>query len=197
MQTATRTPTANELWTQWWTDAGDQFTKAWQPWVDYLQSWGATTTKPRRRHEHDDDDCGCGDICRCCVPDAEIVVRARAGERRVVAFELHNRTHREKEVLVGVGEWMACSGPKVEVRSEFDVAEKLVLGPCESKIVRLLVEIGAGGANDRQGRGDVEACASAYADVRFDGCARPIRVAVVVLPASCDPYDVTCDCGCC
>ncbi len=44
---------------------------------------------------------------------------------------------------------------------------------------------------------DVESCASAYADVRFEGCARPQRVAVVVHPASCDAIDLPCDCGCC
>ena len=52
---------------------------------------------------------------------------------------------------------------------------------------------------DGQGRdiGDVEGCATAYADVRFEGCARPQRVALVVLPAECDAVDVGCDCGCC
>lgn len=52
---------------------------------------------------------------------------------------------------------------------------------------------------DGQGRviGDVDGCATAYADVRFEGCARPQRVAVVVLPAECDAVDVGCDCGCC
>ena len=44
---------------------------------------------------------------------------------------------------------------------------------------------------------DVDSCVSAYADVRFEGCARPQRVAVVVLPAECDAVDVGCDCGCC
>ncbi|KQZ89545.1 hypothetical protein ASD62_09755 [Phycicoccus sp. Root563] len=53
--------------------------------------------------------------------------------------------------------------------------------------------------NSGQGRdiGDVQGCATAYADVRFEGCARPQRVAVVVLPAACDAVDVGCDCGCC
>lgn len=52
---------------------------------------------------------------------------------------------------------------------------------------------------DEQGRviGDVDGCATAYADVRFEGCARPQRVAVVVLPAECDAVDVGCGCGCC
>ena len=46
---------------------------------------------------------------------------------------------------------------------------------------------------------DVESCASAYADVRFEGCARPQRVAVVVHPATCDARRSAppCDCGCC
>ncbi|WP_406829327.1 hypothetical protein ABEG17_09995 [Pedococcus sp. KACC 23699] len=45
--------------------------------------------------------------------------------------------------------------------------------------------------------GDVDGCATAYADVRFEGCARPQRVALFVLPAECDAVDVGCDCGCC
>ena len=44
---------------------------------------------------------------------------------------------------------------------------------------------------------DVESCTSAYTDVRFEGCARPQRVAVVVHPASCDAIVLPCDCGCC
>ena len=50
-----------------------------------------------------------------------------------------------------------------------------------------------------QGRmpGDLDACASAYADVRFEGCSRPLRVAVVVSPAPCHPVEAGCDCGCC
>ena len=44
---------------------------------------------------------------------------------------------------------------------------------------------------------DVDSCSTAYADVRFEGCARPQRVALVVLPAECDPVDVGCGCGCC
>jgi len=44
---------------------------------------------------------------------------------------------------------------------------------------------------------DVESCTSAYADVRFEGCARPQRVAIVVHPASCDAIELPCDRGCC
>ena len=197
MQTATKTPSANELWQQWWSATEKELNQLWRPWFDYVERWGSATWPSTHRH---DEDCGCGDVCRCCVPDAEIVVHARAGERRIVAFELHNRTHREKEVRVAAGPWSPCSGPHVEVVDEFDVPEKFTLGPCESRVVRMLVAVAgsAGQKTDRTpGRGDVAACASVYTDVRFDGCARPIRVAVVVHPAECDAYQVTCDCGCC
>lgn len=44
---------------------------------------------------------------------------------------------------------------------------------------------------------DVPRCASAYTDVRFEGCAGPLRVAVVVHPLTCDAVDVDCGCDCC
>jgi hypothetical protein len=173
------------------------------------------------------DSCGCGDACDCCVPEADVIVRARAGEVRVVPFRLHNPWRREREV-------------SLEVRAVLE-EEKVVLGPCEDRVVRLLVSTrgvrGDGSttgedknatkdttkdttkdaaSNDAMGQEamvgsrvdamvgptgrrttDVESCASAYADVRFEGCARPQRVAVVVLPADCDAVEVGCDCGCC
>lgn len=196
MQTASKAPSATELWQQWWSAGEKQVTELWRPWLDYLGSapWPSSSSK-HREHE----DCGCGDPCRCCIPAAEIVVHARAGERRIIPFELHNRTHRPKEVTAAVGPWTPCDGPRLEFLADFDVSEKFTLGPCESKIVRLLVGVGAAEqkAERRPTFHDVETCASAYTDVRFDGCARPIRVAVVVHPTECDAYEVTCDCGCC
>jgi hypothetical protein len=66
--------------------------------------------------------------------------------------------------------------------------------PTGSATDDLGADVGAG-----QGRlpRDVAACTSAYADVRFEGAARPLRVAVVVRPAGCDPVEVGSDCGCC
>jgi hypothetical protein len=210
----------------------------------------------RRSHEHDHgqhgwhdhrgcgchDHCGCGDVCDCCVPEADVIVRARAGEVRVVPFLLHNPWRREREVSLEVGPWHGCDGADLEVRAVLE-EEKVVLAPCEDRVVRLLVSTrvtrddgsSAGRGADAVGqdaskdvaadspakpakaasvaaaarepldvvvgtRGrtkDVESCVSAYADVRFEGCARPQRVAVVVLPAECDAVDVGCDCGCC
>jgi hypothetical protein len=181
--------------------------------------------------------CGCGgqgeargccqDVCDCCVPEADVVVMARAGEVRVVPFRLHNPWRRERQVTLEVGPWHVCDGDGLDVRARLEETE-LTLGPCEDRIVRLLVSPRAK-ADDPKGQdgpppkpsraaakeakdaaqeqwtaarlphdgGDVESCASAYADVRFEGCAKPQRVAVVVLPAECEPVDVGCDCGCC
>ncbi|SDP65606.1 hypothetical protein SAMN04489867_3327 [Pedococcus dokdonensis] len=175
------------------------------------------------------------------MPAADVIVRARVGEVRVVPFRLHNPWRREREVSLEVGPWHGCDGDDLQVRAVLE-EEKLVLAPCEDRVVRLLVSVRSTGddgsstsrdaadqATDKQadskaddapakaaraaaatarepvdvvvgprGRGkDVESCVSAYADVRFEGCARPQRVAVVVLPAECDPVDVGCDCGCC
>jgi hypothetical protein len=183
------------------------------------------------------DSCGCGDACDCCVPEADVVVRARAGEVRIVPFRLHNPWRREREVSLEIGPWHGCSGDGIEVRATLE-EEKVVLGPCEDRVVRLRVltsgseddgattrtdkdttsqearaDSGGRTAKPTQATGrepldvavgtprrrttDVGSCASAYADVRFEGCARPQRVAVVVLPADCDAVEVGCDCGCC
>lgn len=221
----------------------DQSTTAWDQWS---QAWSPGVAPGHQRkggHHHDTKDCGCHgdcgcheqqhhdgcgcrDACDCCVPEADIVVHARAGELRVVPFRLHNSWRREREVSLEVGPWHGCSGDDLQVRAVLE-EDKVVLGPCEDRIVRLLVSTRGpaddGSANttkdtkDTKGvkegdvtavpvdvvvtRGrrttDVKACSSAYADVRFEGCARPQRVAVVVLPADCDAVEVGCDCGCC
>ena len=174
----------------------------------------------------------CAGPCDCCVPDADVVVRARVGEVRVVPFRLHNPWRREREVTLEVGPWHPCGGDALEVRARLEDTS-LTLAPCEDRVVRLLVTATGstatgdtttehpgkpGQADPAEGerartvgdvgeeavrqvsvlRGvDVGSCSTAYADVRFEGCARPQRVALVVLPAECDPVDVACGCGCC
>jgi len=175
---------------RWWTSAWPETrTDAWP------DAW------PRARQRGHGcgcpDDCGCGDPCACCVPRADVVVHARAGERRVVAFALRNPRRREQQVTLEVGPWHLCGNQPVQVEARFDVDSPLTLAECEHRVVRLLVAAASGKDGDQHVSGDVEACASAYADVRFEGCARPQRVAVVVHPAACDAVDVPCDCGCC
>lgn len=155
-------------------------------------------------------DCGCGgtdccqDACTCRVPDADVVLHTRVGEARVVAFRLRNTWRRPREVVLAVGDWQVCQGEAVAVDTAFDVGQRLTLEPCADRVVRLLVGLrGDGATKDQAGTGrperlpDVGTCTSLYADIRFEGCARPQRIAVVIHPAGCVATDVTCDCGCC
>jgi len=230
----------NDAMQKWW----DQSQTAIDPWK---QAWDTIAPRDadehRRRHAHDhghdhghdhehdhehtscdcDCDSDCKNACRCCIPDADVVLHARAGEQRVIPFLLRNPWRRDREVTVAVGPWQVCDGGRLEVTSVFDVGESLTLQPCEKRVVRLKLLVrgicdNSKDANDspaddqkrktgadtkgdvlkdRQLDCDVESCASAYADVRFEGCARPQRVAVVVHPASCDAIVLPCDCGCC
>jgi len=224
----TTSPNLLTTWTTGWADAvqqwADQSQAVWEQW-GVAPPWmaGADAGPGARRrggphpgdrpghehhhpgHESHHHGCGCEtDACACCVPDADVVLHARVGERRVVPFALHNRWRRDREVSVEVGPWHRCDGADLAVEARAD-AEAFTLAPCEDRVVRLVVTV-AGvvedgmttekGAAPRRA-GDVGQCSSAYADVRFEGCARPQRVAVVVEPASCDAVDVECDCGCC
>ena len=190
-------------WAQSMQQWADQSTSAWDQWAQWSQGWAGPAPQ---RHDHDhrhQHACGCcGDACDCCVPQADVVVQARAGEVRVVPFRLANRWRREREVTLAVGPWQIRGRAGLEVRGVLD-DEKVVLAPCEDRIVRLLISVNeqattGGDAKAPQRRTvDVHECASAYADVRFEGCSRPLRVAVVVSPGDCDPVDACCDCGCC
>ena len=166
-------------------------------------------------HGYSHTRCDCESPCHCCIPDADVVLHARAGEQRVVPFLLRNPWRRERAVTVAVGPWQVCDGDRLEVQSEVDAGESLTLQPCENRVVRLRVMVqgicddakntkddtkdDTKGIPTNEGRFgcDVESCASAYADVRFEGCARPQRIAVVVHPASCNAVELPCDCGCC
>lgn len=174
-----------------------------QRWVDQSQAmWGQWAPGVDQSHHHHEGHAHhqqmhgdrCCDPCACCVPEADVVIRARAGERRVVPFRLHNRWRREREVTLSVGPWHVCSGDGLVVSARME-EEQVTLQPCEDRLVRLVVTVAAG-ENDDNGA-DLGMCASAYADVRFEGCARPQRVAVVASPDRCGPVDVDCDCACC
>jgi hypothetical protein len=235
----------NDAVQQWW----DQSQAALDPWKQAWDTMapGASEQTPgmpsahqhahehghAREHEHGRGDdhahehahghahtrCDCESHCGCGIPDADIVLHARAGEERVIPFLLRNPWRREREVAVAVGAWHVCEGGRLEVRSEVDAGESLTLQPCENRVVRLGVRVQGicddttntkgdtkgdpkgdpkSVPTDEQRFGcDVDFCASAYADVRFEGCARPQRVAVVVHPASCNAVELPCDCGCC
>jgi len=161
---------------------------------------------------------GCASPCHCRVPDADVVLHARAGEQRVIAFVLRNPWRREREVSIAVGSWQVCDGGRLEVQSVVEAGESVTLQPHEKRVVRLMVMMRGicddpkdpkdpndpkdrpkdnTNASDQRFGCDVDSCVSAYADVRFEGCARPQRVGVVVHPATCDAIALPCDCGCC
>lgn len=225
--------TLRDGWSQAMQQWADQSGSAWDQWSRWAQDWAGAVPQPpgwgagtaprgmhhdHRGHRHEDCDCDCGcgheahegcrDSCGCCVPEADVVVHARAGEVRVVPFRLSNRWRREREVTLAVGPWQVCGGRGLEVRGVLE-DEKLVLAPCEDRVVRLMVSVvgrdttTTGQTGDQTtdsnhaSAADVDESVSAYADVRFEGCGRPVRVAVVVSPGRCDAVDVCCDCGCC
>jgi hypothetical protein len=224
----------NDAMQQWW----DQSQTAFEPW---RQAWetalpgapGRTAGMPSHHHDTHDSrshrghepcgcqscrcqscECGsheCGNRCHCCVPDADVLLHAQAGETRVVPFMLRNPWRREREVSLAVGPWQVSDGGRLEVQSSFDAGESLTLQPCEKRVVRLMVGLRAVSDDGKehkstphtkndQGGGqsscDVGSCVSAYADVRFEGCARPQRVGIVVRPSICDAVELPCECGC-
>ncbi|HEY6796274.1 MAG TPA: hypothetical protein VI248_16485 [Kineosporiaceae bacterium] len=186
-------------WRAGWTDLARStgWTDLARSWLD---SWDTAWCGPRRAHEcrhegHHGRCCADDDHLRCCVREADVVVRARVGERRVLPLRLHNRWRRERPTTVEVGPWHACHGAEVSVQAAVEPSS-LTLAPCRSAVVRITLDLG-GQAGDEGRQHDVDRCGSSYSDVRFEGCARPLRLAVIVCADACAPVDVECDCGCC
>lgn len=198
---ATKTPDIGEAVRSWY-DA------VWEPWKKLLSPDAPCGCEQQ-------GDCGC-DPCSCCVPESDVLVQARPGERRVVPMTLRNPGRRPLELSVDIGPFLPC-GPDTGVRVQASVRPRpeLTLAPCEEVTFALVLEVSGPAqhvavpvegtkrkAPPREGtekdRHDHDACATLVADVRLGGCgSRPVRVAVTVLPLACSPYDVHCSCGCC
>jgi hypothetical protein len=201
-----------------------------------MPGWpGSRTHKPGHRHSHD---CGCDEgecdgchadncHCHCCVHDADLVVQARLGERRVVPLTIENPRRRERQIRLELGNWTTRSGSPADVKGRLLPPAEFTLGPCEEREVILLVEADikagtnqppgaaerdvsqsstglsaaaeASAANDnRRQVPDVEDCEVYYADLRVEGCdMRPMRIALVLLPRDCAAHPIDCGCGCC
>jgi hypothetical protein len=151
------------------------------------------------------------------VTDADLVVEARVGERRVIPIVIENAWRRERDVELELSSWTAIA-EGVEVKGQIVGPPRFKLAPCGHEDVVLVVEIaptptppptsgGAAGRNatatteptptDRQ-TPDVTRCEVAYADLRIKGCdMRSVRIAVAVLPRTCEAYVVDCGCACC
>lgn len=163
--------------------------------------------------------------CKCCVTDADLVVEMRLGERRIVPIIIENPWRRERDIELELSSWTNIDRD-FEVRGEIATDATFKLAPCGQAEVVLLIgaaaekagnDVASGGppqarpqagkaaAQDRRQEEtrsrkmpDVTRCEVSYADLRIKGCdMRSIRIAVAVLPRTCDAFTVDCGCACC
>ena len=181
--------------------------------------WGGRLRFQRdQRHQHGCG-CGCHDApcprcnddpcqCACCIGDVDFAVYTRVGEQRVIPIVVENERRRDKDIKVELSTWSTRSGKPAPVETLDLDPREFTLGPCEQRKLTLIVRVRAddeknqaGQANRKEGERqlpDVDDCVVAIADLRLEGCDhRPIRIALAILPRDCDPYTVTCGCGCC
>jgi hypothetical protein len=101
-----------------------------------------------RHHQHHSehkhtDCCSCNKEsdchCRCCVVDADLLVYARLGERRVVPVTIENNVRREQEVELELSDWTTHSKESVRVEGRFVTETKFTLKPCEDKKAAFVV----------------------------------------------------------
>jgi hypothetical protein len=162
----------------------------------------------RGRHHHHDG-CGCHDRhCECRVCDADLVVNARLGERRVVPITIENNRRREREVTLELSDFSSRGGSEAAVKGSIVPPTQFTLDACREHQAVVVIQVGGTEENDNKTSGegegegqrysDVDDCEVAYADLRIAGCDhRPLRIAVATLPRDCHTYPVDCSCGCC
>jgi hypothetical protein len=178
-------------------------------------------------HHHHHGDCGChegcgchecrtdGRHCECCVVNADLVVNARLGERRVVPLTLENNRRREREITLELSDFTSRGGKPSAVTGRLVGPTTFTLAPCTEHEAIVIVDVAGDGldstgaasrtkdkatTDDAEGRRplDVDDCEVAYADLRVIGCdIRPLRIAVSTLPRDCHSYPVECGRGCC
>src|SRR5947209_2562603 len=75
------------------------------PWMGgTMQSSKRRSTRLHRFHSCGCRDCDCDDCvqdgchCSCCIGDADLLIYARLGERRVVPLVVENNRHRERQI---------------------------------------------------------------------------------------------------
>jgi hypothetical protein len=169
------------------------------PWTH-----GDCGCKPDPCRELDPCDCDpcaprCCDPCRCCIGDADLVIKARPGETLVTPFLVHNPRRREREVKVTLSPWRACDGDVPGLTSSVAPTD-LKIEPCRDEQVLITTKIPAGGQETPGAARGQEWCGCHvfYANLAFEGCVtRPIVLALAVLAHDCWPHDVCCCCDCC
>ena len=109
----------------------------------------------------------------------------------------------ETQITLELSNWTSKGGKESPVSTVVLTPTTFTLAPCEEKEIVLVVKVGDLGqpGNDNPDRTrvpDVDDCVVAVADLRLEGCDhRPLRIAIAILPRTCDPYRVECGCSCC
>jgi hypothetical protein len=218
-----------------WASMAQPWANMAQPWASMAQAWMAPAAgqtwpgtrpqpQPHTHHGHHhghQHDCGCehGDCdgchgerchCRCCIADADLVVYARLGERRLVPLTIENPRRRERQVKLELSQFTRSGRAAEHVKAQITGLAEFTVQPCQEHEVILQIEAVApaaeGGKADEAGTKvitgriapDVEECEIFYADLRVEGCdTRPVRIALALLPRDCAGYKVDCGCSCC
>jgi hypothetical protein len=207
MATTPTTPTPNDVLRRWFDDSMtmlDPWVSAWTTAASSAASTAATTLAPPKSATHRADGCSCAGgehahachchgSCDCTARDADLLIVARVGERRIIPLVLHNEWRRERPVTIGVSAFRPCDpcADDVEISVATAPTGELVLPPCSRTVVDVIVTLPEKGRD----KNPFTRSTTVYGDISTDGCARPVRLAVVVLPRDCDAHDIDC-CGC-
>jgi hypothetical protein len=131
----------------------------------------------------------------------DLAVYARVGEERVIPIVVENERRRERAIRLELSDWTTRGGRPSGVTTVLLEPTEFTLEPCGERKVMLTVRVSVAGAaadDERRMPADVDDCMVSIADLRLEGCDhRPLRIAIAVLPRDCDPYTVSCGCGCC
>jgi hypothetical protein len=180
--------------------------------VNFSDTMGSLAARPMRasRNRAQKHGCGCETQdpchCTCCISDADVVVYAYLGERRVATFSIENERCREKDIRVVLGEFTTRAGKPAPIIGMLEPPTEFKLGRCASQIIVMMIDTGSLAASGGEAKNalnaermtDVENCTVYYSDLRVDGCEmRPLRLAVAILPRDCGAYKIQCRCCCC
>jgi hypothetical protein len=110
-------------------DLNQMARQALQPWADAYDTWRSgldQLTRSPTKSSSKTCSCACDCApcqpdpcaCRCCVTDADLVVEARVGERRVIPIVIENAWRRERDVELELSSWTAIAeGVEVKVQA--------------------------------------------------------------------------------
>jgi hypothetical protein len=135
-------------------DYADLAKQVMQPWANAYESWRSGVSdlleKQKPKNGCDCEKCRasrCGPdscTCRCCVDDADLILEARVGERRVISLEIENTWRRPRDIELELSSWTATPQGAVVTGAVIGPAA-FTLDPCSEKLIVLEVTVGETG----------------------------------------------------